>query len=70
MPRVNTATSATDTKVSACIQDSKLLDAMFLMGIEARFRPMMATTAPVTTGGMKRSIQAVPTICTSRPTSM
>ncbi len=64
MPRVNTATSATLTKVTACIQLSKLLAAMFLTGMPARFRPITATTAPVTTGGIRRSIQPVPTACT------
>ena len=68
MPRVNTATSATQVKVMACIQASKLLAAMFLMGMAAKFRPMMATTAPVTTGGMSFSIQPVPMACTSNPT--
>ena len=70
MPLVNTATSATHTKVRACIQASKLLAAMFLMGMPARFSPITATTAPVTTGGMKRSIQPVPTRCTTTPTSV
>ena len=42
---------------------------MFLMGMLARFRPITATTAPVTTGGMKRSIQRVPTTCTNAPTA-
>ena len=40
---------------------------MFLIGMPARFRPITATTAPVTTGGMKRSIQPVPTACTMAP---
>jgi hypothetical protein len=40
---------------------------MFLTGMLARFRPITATTAPVTTGGMKRSIQPVPMACTSTP---
>jgi hypothetical protein len=40
---------------------------MFLIGMPARLRPITATTAPVTTGGMKRSIQPVPTACTSAP---
>ncbi len=69
MPRVNTATRPTQTKVRACIHDSKLLAAMFLTGMAARFSPITATTAPVTTGGMKRSIQRVPTSCTTRPIS-
>ena len=70
MPRVNTATRPTLTKVSACIQASKLFDAMFLTGIDARFRPITATTAPVTTGGIMRSIQRVPITCTRKPTSI
>ena len=70
MPRVSTATRPTLTKVSTCIQLSKLLAAMFLIGMPARFRPITATTEPVTTGGMKRSIQRVPTICTTMPTSV
>ena len=70
MPRVSTATRPTLTKVTSCIQLSKLLAAMFLMGMPARFRPITATTEPVTTGGMKRSIQPVPTACTSAPMSV
>ncbi|MCY1511508.1 hypothetical protein D9M68_459320 [compost metagenome] len=70
MPRVNTATRPTHRKVTACIHESKLLAAMFLMGMPARFSPMTATTAPVTTGGMKRSIQPVPMACTSAPIRM
>jgi hypothetical protein len=67
MPLVNTATSATETKVMPCIQASKLVGAMFLIGMPARFRPITATTEPVTTGGISRSIQPVPTACTSTP---
>ena len=67
MPRLSTATSATLTKVMPCIQASKLVGAMFLIGMCARFRPITATTAPVTTGGMKRSIHPVPTACTMAP---
>ena len=40
---------------------------MFLTGIEARFSPITATTAPVTTGGISRSIQRVPMACTTTP---
>ena len=70
MPRVNTATMPTATKVTACIQASKAVGAMFLIGMPARFRPITATTEPVTTGGMKRSIQPVPMACTSTPISV
>ena len=67
MPLLNTATSATQTKVMPCIHLSKSVGAMFLIGMPARFRPITATTAPVTTGGMKRSIQPVPMACTTTP---
>jgi hypothetical protein len=67
MPRVNTATIATLTKVTTCIHESKLLAAMFLIGMPARFRPITATTAPVTTGGITFSIHAVPMACTMAP---
>ncbi len=40
---------------------------MFLIGMLARFSPITATTAPVTTGGITRSIQWVPTACTIAP---
>jgi hypothetical protein len=70
MPRVITATSATLTKVTSCIHASKLPAAMFLTGMPARFRPITATTEPVTTGGMKRSIQPVPMDCTTTPISV
>jgi hypothetical protein len=33
----------------------------------ARFRPIAITTAPVTTGGISRSIQRVPIFITTRP---
>ena len=33
----------------------------------ARFRPMAATTVPVTMGGISRSIQPVPATCATRP---
>ncbi|MCY1369732.1 hypothetical protein D9M68_750760 [compost metagenome] len=70
MPLLNTATSATQTKVTPCIQASKPVGAMFLIGMPARFRPITATTEPVTTGGIRRSIQPVPMACTSAPISV
>ena len=70
MPRANTAMSATHRKVAACIQASNGVGAMFLMGTRARFRPITATTEPVTTGGISHSIQPAPTACTSAPSSM
>ena len=41
-----------------------------LTAIGARFRPITATTAPVTTGGMKRSIHPVPALITMAPISV
>ena len=69
MPRVNTATRAMLTKVTACIQASNGVGAMFLTGTAARLRPITATTAPVTTGGISRSIQPVPLAITTKPIS-
>ena len=60
MPRVNMPTRAMETNVTACIQASKLVGAMVFTGIDARLRPITATTAPVTTGGISRSIHRVP----------
>ncbi len=70
MPRVNTATAPTLTNVSACIHASNGVGAMFLTGIPARFKPITATTAPVTTGGIRRSIQPVPVAITTNPISV
>jgi hypothetical protein len=67
MPLVRTATRPTQRKVTACIQASKPVGAMFLIGMPARFRPITATTAPVTTGGIRRSIQPVPVAITMPP---
>ncbi len=69
MPRVCTATSPTHRKVTPCIQASKPVGAMFLIGTPARLSPITATTAPVTTGGMSASIQPVPASVTTRPIS-
>jgi hypothetical protein len=70
MPRVNTATPATQMKVTPCIQASNAVGAMFLMGMPARLRPITATTAPVTTGGISASIQRVPVAMTMAPISV
>jgi len=35
----------------------------------ARLKPMSATMVPVTTGGIRMSIQRVPATCTTRPTT-
>jgi hypothetical protein len=64
MPRVKTPTTAMATKVTACIHESKLVGAMFFTGIDARLRPITITIAPVTTGGIRRSIHRVPAAMT------
>ena len=58
MPEPNTATAPTANTVKSATQVSKVLPAMPLTAIGARLRPMTATTAPVTTGGISFSIQA------------
>ena len=68
-PRANTATRPTLSAVSSAIQRSNSLALTPLTTTGARFRPMTATTAPVTTGGISRSIQPVPTALTSSPIS-
>ena len=69
MPAVKTATSAMAKKVMACTQASNAVGAMFLIGTEARFSPITATTDPVTTGGIRRSTQPVPVAITTKPIS-
>ena len=69
MPEVKTATSAMVTKVMACTQASKGVGAMFLTGMWARLRPITATTAPVTTGGISLSTQPEPVDITTSPIS-
>ena len=44
------------------------LPARSLTATGARLRPMTATTAPVTTGGISFSIQPYPTAITTTPT--
>ena len=67
MPEVNTAAKPMVRKVTASIQASNSVGAMVLTGSEARLRPITATTEPVTTGGIRRSIQPVPVAITARP---
>ena len=53
--------------VNTAIQLSKALAETLRTAIGARFRPIAITTAPVTTGGIRRSIQRVPIFITTRP---
>ena len=56
--------------VITAIQLSKPEAATLCTAMGARFSPIAITTAPVTTGGIRRSIQRVPTFITSRPMSI
>ncbi|CSP99638.1 Uncharacterised protein [Shigella sonnei] len=67
MPRVNTATSPIHSTVITAIQLSKAEADTLFTAIGAKFRPIAITTAPVTTGGISRSIQRVPIFITTRP---
>ncbi len=54
--------------VNTAIQLSKALAETLRTAIGAAvFRPIAITTAPVTTGGIRRSIQRVPIFITTRP---
>ena len=67
MPRVNTATRPMHSTVITAIQLSNGEAETLLAAIGARLRPIAITTAPVTTGGIIRSIQRVPIFITTRP---
>ena len=67
---MNTATPPTHRIVVTAIHASKGVELAPFTAIGARFRPITATTAPVTTGGMSRSIHAVPLAITAKPTSV
>ncbi|MNH40710.1 hypothetical protein D3C79_1020660 [compost metagenome] len=67
MPRVNTATRPIHSTVTTAIQLSNAEPETPLTAIGARFRPIAMTTAPVTTGGISRSIQRVPIFITTKP---
>jgi hypothetical protein len=67
---VNTATPPTHTIVTIAIHASNGVALAPLTAIGARLSPMMATTAPVTTGGISRSIQPVPLAITAMPISV
>ena len=67
MPRVKTATTLIHKIVTTAIHVSKLFAETLLMVIGARFRPIIITIAPVTSGGMSFSIQPVPVFMTIKP---
>lgn len=70
MPRVNTAAEPMQRIVSTAIQLSNIDAETLRTAIGARFRPIAITTAPVTTGGISRSIQRVPAFITITPISV
>ena len=55
-PGARTATRPTTTIVAMPIHVSSALPEMPFTAIGARFNPMTATTLPVTTGGIRRSM--------------
>ena len=61
-------TPPTQSTVRMAIQASKSVGPTLLTAVGARFRPITATTAPVTTGGIRRSIQRTPVLITMSPT--
>ena len=67
---MNTATPPTHAIVTTAIHASNGVALAPLTAIGARLRPITATTAPVTTGGISRSIQPVPLAMTARPISV
>lgn len=69
MPGACTATTPTASTVARPTQVSNGAPLTALTATGARFRPMAATMAPVTTGGISRSTQRYPTACTTSPIS-
>ncbi len=69
MPRANTATPPTHSTVTSASVASKVDADTPFTAIGARFSPITATIAPVTTGGISVSIQRVPTAATTSPIS-
>ena len=63
-PRKNTANRM---QAASVIAPSSASFWKFVHATGARFRPIRATIAPETTGGMSLSIQPVPVACTRKP---
>ena len=64
---MNTAIEPIHSTVTKAIHILKSLPATPFTVTGARFKPMIMTTAPVTTGGMSFSIHLVPVAITSKP---
>ena len=67
MPRKNASTTTSSTSVTTPTSGPF---SKFCLATGARFSPMSATIAPVTTGGRITSIQRVPAQCTIAPITM
>ena len=67
MPLKSTVTRQIDTIVTTAVIGPSFTQSH---AAGARFRPMSATIAPVTTGGIAASIQRTPAKWTIRPTSV
>ena len=65
-PRATTATTTMVSSVSVATQGAA---AKLDVATPPRLKPMRATIAPVTTGGISASIQPVPVAVTTRPTA-
>ena len=65
-PRNSTVTRTTPHRVAKAVQGCL---SKFAKALEARFSPMSATTAPVTTGGIIHSMKRVPHLLTMTPTT-
>jgi len=65
-PRKSTAKRMIATRVIVAVAGSS---AKLLQAVGARLKPMSATMAPATTGGIRASTQRRPTNCTTSPTT-
>ena len=65
MPLNSTVISRIDTMVTSAVTGA---DLTLFQALGARLKPMRDTIAPVTIGGMSRSIQPAPARCTTTPT--
>ena len=67
IPLVKTAIAAIDTTVIKLYHESEAELLTAKIASSAKLSPITATIAPVTTGGMSFSTQAVPTALTNKP---
>lgn len=67
MPRVATVMT---TIVASVTPATPTCSCTFATAVGARLKPMSATIAPVTTGGITASMTFLPADCTTAPTTM